>query len=671
MKLDSNKNIKALYICTIFLLVIFLLGVFIRVRSAIHFPFLADESYITQNGVRDMFGVGPDSHLDSGWSTRVFGVPLRNGQFLGPLWWWMQVSVFELIPNNDQILFMGADTKVYRILPFVWGIIGIAVFYRIVRKFFLFPVPEIMTCLLSVADLHVFLSVKAQYAETILFVATIMIAYVIVQNKYTVKHLWFLLLGMYLSLLVFLPKGIAIVSVVVVMIILQVFYQNYDKPFKRFVRKLQTNWITVLLVFSPMFIWWLGAERFFQSNNVRVSDLGYYSHFWEPILALTMGYGDQVKTFTTGPWYWPLLVYTHADIWPTYTFLAMPMCYGIIISITRLVKKNKSTSLYLYVIVAIFMQVSLQIWKGVDGARYHMIYFPACLLASSLYFQYLWTNTQTFKNARIMGSISMFCMCLYVYFMLGWKLWLSDWVMPGRWGTVVLIIGFWSPLLFWIGKSCWVRRFGVLMVFCVGVCLSIVRGPLHWGMFAYEEPGNINTFREQIETIYHSNGYESYLENQTKIVYKHNLSLIGYDIVFDENNIKVTSSWGLDYKHIDIPQKIVLFIDRALDVRLFNSVDKSYHMFFHVLDAESGELIYGDDRLLIDGKNKSVDEWRFNSRALVTNVISKDILPPGIYRIGVGLYDVESGDRLPISRGNDKGNDWLLLDNVLIEKSHN
>ena len=133
MEFNSNNNTKLVSLGIICLFAAFFMGTWIRVRGVVDFPFLADEAYITQNGVRDMFGVGPDQHLDSGWMTQVFGVPLRNGQFLGPLWWWMQSSVFELIPGNDQILFVGADNKLYRILPLIWGILGIAVFYRLAK----------------------------------------------------------------------------------------------------------------------------------------------------------------------------------------------------------------------------------------------------------------------------------------------------------------------------------------------------------------------------------------------------------------------------------------------------------------------------------------------------------------------------------------------------------
>ena len=43
-----------------------LLGSWIRVHGALEYPFLADEPRITQSGVRDMLGMGPDLHLGTG-----------------------------------------------------------------------------------------------------------------------------------------------------------------------------------------------------------------------------------------------------------------------------------------------------------------------------------------------------------------------------------------------------------------------------------------------------------------------------------------------------------------------------------------------------------------------------------------------------------------------------
>ena len=58
------------------------LGLWVRVRGALHYPFNADEIVVIQNGVRDMFGTGPDRHLGTNWATLVFAASIANRWFV-------------------------------------------------------------------------------------------------------------------------------------------------------------------------------------------------------------------------------------------------------------------------------------------------------------------------------------------------------------------------------------------------------------------------------------------------------------------------------------------------------------------------------------------------------------------------------------------------------------
>lgn len=81
------------------------LGLWVRVHGALHYPFNADEIVVIQNGVRDMYGIGPDRHLGTNWATLVFGVPLRNSHSLAPLWWWLQAGTRFISPANETLIF--------------------------------------------------------------------------------------------------------------------------------------------------------------------------------------------------------------------------------------------------------------------------------------------------------------------------------------------------------------------------------------------------------------------------------------------------------------------------------------------------------------------------------------------------------------------------------------
>ena len=230
VKLISTYGSKIRYLSILCLFAAFGLGTWIRVHGVLQYPYLADEPRITQGGTRDMLGIGPDRHLGTGLFTNIFGVPIRNGQFLAPLWWFMQTSLVELTPGHDDILYKGTDTKLYRIVPLFWGILGIAVFYRVAVEILPHPIPGLMALLLSINDLHVYMSSKSQYAETVLFVATLLISYVLMRNKWRLRHVWIISGGTVLALAVFLVKGIAILFVVPLVTAVNLLCKNDKNP---------------------------------------------------------------------------------------------------------------------------------------------------------------------------------------------------------------------------------------------------------------------------------------------------------------------------------------------------------------------------------------------------------------------------------------------------------
>lgn len=639
-----------------------LLGTWIRVHGSVSYPFLADESSITQSGVRDMLGIGPDRHLGTGLSTQVFGVPLRNGQFLAPFWWWMQTGVLKLIPGHDDILYRGADTKLYRLLPLVWGVVGIAAFHRLAASVFRQPIPALLTLLLSAHGLHSYMSSKAQYPSPVQFVATILMAYVLVRHRTGVRGRWILACGAALALAVSLAKGIALVIVMLVVMTVKLFATPIPMRISAGLRNLSVDIRILLTVLLPLMVWWVGSEWFFSTHLVRVADLGYFGHFWDPILALTLGYGEQVKSFTTGPWYWALLVYSHADIWPTLSFMALPMAVGCGIAIVGVVQGGSRRSMYIYILVAIALQLGVQINKGVDGARYHMLYLPASLLASGLFFERLWFGAETRLLGRLRGATGIMLVGSYVYFMLGWQHWLITWVLPGRWGTIALLGGLAMALLYLLGSSSSLRRCGVIGVLGLGVILSVVRGPLHWGMFAYEEPGSINLHRREIEALYHPVYSVPESSVPKDVVYADNLRLLGYDFVLMDDTLAITTNWQVDYQIHSVLQSLYVLLDRALGLELDKRLRRPYHVFLHLLDMRSGELAYGFDELMLNNRGLPINLWRNRETVRLQHLLKISELSPGIYQLGIGLYDFETGDRLPITSGIAAGKDWFPLE---------
>ena len=660
-KLSSAEKLRNSWLSMALLAVALLLGTWIRVRGAVVYPFLADEPRITQSGVRDMLGIGPDRHLGTGLATQVFGVPLRNGQFLAPLWWWMQTGVLQLIPGHDDILYRGADTRLYRVLPLLWGIVGMAAFYRLAVGLFPRPIPALTTLLLSAHDLHSYMSSKAQYTETVLFFATILMAFVLVRPRSGVKGRWMLACGAVLALAVFLAKGIALVIVMLAVMMVKLVSSPKPRTTRADLRSVGGDMRILLIALLPLFAWWVGAEWFFRTQSVRVSDLGYFGHLLDPVLALTLGYGEQVKSFTTGSWHWALLVYSHADIWPTLSFMALPMAVGCGIAAVGAAQGGRRRSMYIYIVVAIALQLGVQLNKGVDGGRYHMLYLPASLLASGLFFEWLWFRAEARLSSRLWGTAGIILVGIYVYVMFGWQQWMTAWVLPGRWGSIALLGGLASGLLYLLGRGASLRQWAVLGVAGLGVCLSLVRGPLHWGMFAYEEPGSINPHRREIEALYHPVHRVPESSVQTDAVFADNLRLLGYDFTQNDDTLAITTHWQVEYQMQSMLHQLYGFLNTALELEWDKRLQQPYHFFLHLLDTNSGELTYGLDELMLNDSGLPVIQWRNGETVTLQHLLTLSELPPGQYRLGIGLYDFESGERLPITGGTSAGDDWLPL----------
>jgi len=95
-----------------------------------------------------------------------------------------------------------------------------------------------------------------------------------------------------------------------------------------------------------------------------------------------------------------------------------------------------------------------------------------------------------------------------------------------------------------------------------------------------------------------------------------------------------------------------------LDKRL----QQPYHVFLHLMDMNSGELAYGYDEIMLNDRGLSVSRWRNQETVSLQHLLKLSELPAGVYQLGIGLYDFESGDRLRITVGLAAGNDWLPLE---------
>lgn len=88
-----------------------------------------------------------------------------------------------------------------------------------------------------------------------------------------------------------------------------------------------------------------------------------------------------------------------------------------------------------------------------------------------------------------------------------------------------------------------------------------------------------------------------------------------------------------------------------------------YHVFVHVLNPSGSDLIAGQDIEPRDNGSYPMTWWAPGE--VVTDTVTVDLagVPPGEYRVGTGIYDLNSGARLPAypAGGEAIGDGWLPL----------
>jgi hypothetical protein len=76
-------------------------------------------------------------------------------------------------------------------------------------------------------------------------------------------------------------------------------------------------------------------------------------------------------------------------------------------------------------------------------------------------------------------------------------------------------------------------------------------------------------------------------------------------------------------------------------------MEVAYKFFAHLLDAETGELVAQQDVMPRDWTYPTT--W-WEKGEVVSDEIALAVsdAPPGVYRVAIGVYDPETGVRLPV-----------------------
>ncbi|MBI3763176.1 MAG: hypothetical protein HY260_15120 [Chloroflexi bacterium] len=421
----------------------------LRLYAVLRFPFLHDEPRLA-DGLHGIMGYGPSATVVGSWpGSFFFGGPLAGGaQNITPLWWWLDFAVLRVWPGNE--------TLALRLPTFAFGLIGIVLFYGLARELFAPPIPALLTWLLAVDDIYLWLGTKAQFVEPAIFVAALIVAHALLvwRNRWAA----FVAAGLAATAALgyFLLKGLMLTAHALAVGAAQAIWPRGDGW--RF------DWGLILrravvgvAIGLPLVGWLLAAQMYIDSNyQVRIGDVGYFHSIAKIVLALTLGYGTVAHAGQTGSPATALLYYSHADAWPTTTFLALWIVAGFGWAVwTLYARRDESREtrwhVALYIVIVIILGLAPVISKSVAGERFHMPYFAAALLAVGLVLEQLWQGAKGYALSR----------------------------------------------------SVHLRRLIVLGVIIAGVALSLVRGPLDWGLTAPYSPEPYNGILQLVEAKYH------------------------------------------------------------------------------------------------------------------------------------------------------------------------
>jgi hypothetical protein len=121
------------------------------------------------------------------------------------------------------------------------------------------------------------------------------------------------------------------------------------------------------------------------------------------------------------------------------------------------------------------------------------------------------------------------------------------------------------------------------------------------------------------------------------------LKLLGYDLQREANKVTLNLHW-----------------------QALRRMEKSYKFFVHLVDRETGDLVTQADFIPYDSTYYTT--W-WEAKEVVSDevVLSLMDVPPGTYRMEIGVYDGDSGQRLPLTDGAEPGqpSDRYVLPDVV------
>ena len=429
-------------------------GAGLRLAISLRAPVSYDEVFVMGVGLDEMLGSARAWFLD---------VPLRRSNAITPLWWWVQ-SVPALVTGRVSLWGL-------RVVPLALGVLTLLVTWRVARARIGRGPASLLVVLAALSDVLAFANARGEFAESLLLLAVLPYACLVGERKRTLTKG---LLGA-LLLLTHLGKGLFLVAALTVADALaQALRHRSWRVFRR-------PALSLAIAATPA-VAWLAVARTVPAGRPLITDIGLVATPLDALWGLTAAYHATKHHMVSTRWD-AAQIWLDGGVWSLTVLSAFPVLVGLIAALRRFHGRRGILSLALVLWIAFGALVVIA--RGLLGARFHLLYLPACWPAAALG---LWRLRRLTPQARLMlaGVWGVSIAALG-----SWTSWADRAWHPSPYPMLFGIVVFMCPLTAYIG-----RRFSERAAWFQAVSLGLATliaiaswgGPLRWARFARMEP---------------------------------------------------------------------------------------------------------------------------------------------------------------------------------------
>ncbi|MCH7720136.1 MAG: phospholipid carrier-dependent glycosyltransferase [Planctomycetes bacterium] len=438
-------------------------GLTYRLLFASTLPVSYDEVFVMALGVEELASDAPGRFLE---------VPLRHGNAITPLWWWLAAL--------PRYLCGELSLGVLRVVPTVLGLLTVPLAYLCARGRFGHRPALVFCALVSVSDILAFTNSRGEYFESLLLFFAIPTVCLVGRRDHGLARglLWLGMMG------TFFGKGLFVVGLAAAAELLII---AVDRRARR--PRARALIVSTGIALIPTLGWFLYADQHFDSiGGLRHVSLASTS-VWELAYDVTLGY-SRSRAHMVGTPRDAAMVFLDGYVWPATVATVIPILTALLLTGRRLgarlhrLRSQRDLALAGLAIWTAF-GVAMVVARGVVGARFHLMYLPAAWLVAAVVLSRR-TAGPSSRGLRLVP----FVWALHIGLVASWLHWQEARISISRLAMVAAVVlavlcgGAAVAQRRWRTPRPFYAGFGAVLI----IAGTILAGPLQWGPAARFEP---------------------------------------------------------------------------------------------------------------------------------------------------------------------------------------